>query len=228
MSKYDQRAVNSHFTTRGILYQPGLVKIVGSVNAAILLGQLLYWHGTGNRKDGWIYKTCEQMAYETGLSRTQQDNAIDKLKTFGLLKTKRAGTPAKRCFLLDLVTVQNELTRLQETANLECLKSPEEIADNQQTITKSTQKNTAIKSVSEALALVPKEIASEFDAFLDVLRAAQKPITGRGIELNIVKLEELYPNDFDSQKACLEQSIARGWQGVFPLADGNSEEGVIY
>lgn len=227
MSKNDQREINNYFSTRGILYQPGFVRVVGSVSAAILLGQLLYWHNTGSRKDGWIYKTCEQMALETGLSRTQQDNAIKKLKGLGLLQTKRAGPFAKRCFLLDLVIVRNLLTKLRETGNLDCLKPSRETADNQQTITETTQKTTSSKSVLGALNLVPKEIANEFDCFLDVLKAAHKPVTARGIELNLAKLEELYPNDFTKQRACLEQSIAHGWQGLFPLND-EPAEGVIF
>lgn len=143
MSQADQKSISKYFSTKGILYQPGLGIVFGSVNAGILLSQLLYWHGKGKNKDGWVYKTEKDMRLETGLTRTQQENAIKRLKDLGVLEMKLAGIPAKRHFRLDLENLHNLLPSLKETCKLVYLNPPRLPAANQHSITKSTQKTTS-------------------------------------------------------------------------------------
>lgn len=50
--------------------------------------------------------------------------------------------------------------------------------------------------------------------------AAKKPMTKRAVELLWQQLEKLAGKDEGLQIAILEQSILRGWTGVFPLRDG--------
>lgn len=63
---------------RPIAYHPKLAKLLGSVNAAILFGQLVYWSDKTNHELG-IYKTAEQIEEETGLSPKEQKTARAKL-----------------------------------------------------------------------------------------------------------------------------------------------------
>ena len=56
---------------RPVAYHPALVKVAGSVTAALFLSQLLYWHGKGSDPE-WIYKTQADMEEETGLSRREE------------------------------------------------------------------------------------------------------------------------------------------------------------
>ena len=98
-NKY-QRAIYGILHDRPVAFSPKLSQVLGSNNAAILIGQLLYWTGKGAH-DPWIFKTIEDMKEETGLSRSEQDTAIRKCKKKGVLKTELRQIPAKRFFLVD-------------------------------------------------------------------------------------------------------------------------------
>ena len=69
---------------RPIAYHPRLAKPLGSVNAAILFGQLVYWHDKTNNPLG-VYKTALEIEEETGLSVKEQETARKKLKERGIL-----------------------------------------------------------------------------------------------------------------------------------------------
>ncbi len=51
-------------------------------------------------------------------------------------------------------------------------------------------------------------------------KAIKKPLTEDGFALTLAELEKLAPGDDDTKVAIIEQSIQRGWQGVFPLKTG--------
>lgn len=142
MSQADQKAISKYFATPGVLYQPGLGIIFG-VNAGLILGQLLYWHGKGKLKDGWIFKTIVEMKKETGLSRNQQDSGIAILMRHGVIETKLAGVPAKRHFRLRLDALHEALPSLKKTNKLTYPNPPRYYVENQQTITKITRQNTS-------------------------------------------------------------------------------------
>ena len=72
------------YTGRPIAYHPRLAKPLGSVNAAILFGQLVYWHDKTNNPLG-VYKTALEIEEETGLSIKEQETARKKLKERGVL-----------------------------------------------------------------------------------------------------------------------------------------------
>lgn len=62
---------------------------------------------------------------------------------------------------------------------------------------------------------------SALDEFAKARKAMKKPLTDRARELTKADLEKLAPGDEAMQIAIINQSIQRGWQGVFPLKDGN-------
>ena len=55
------------------------------------------------------------------------------------------------------------------------------------------------------------------DEFVKHRKALKRPLAGKGIELIRAELEKLAPGDEEKQIAIINQSIMRGWQGVFPL-----------
>lgn len=65
----------------------------------------------------------------------------------------------------------------------------------------------------------PLEVA--LDDFAVFRKAMKKPLTPKARELTIRELEKLAPGDEAMQIAIINQSIQRGWQGVFPLKDDN-------
>jgi len=78
-------------TLQPITFHRVFVDVTGSINAALMLSQALYWtnHIKPDR-NGWFYKTKEEWQAETGLSRHEQDKARERLINLKLLKTRRA------------------------------------------------------------------------------------------------------------------------------------------
>lgn len=101
MKSTPQKIVFRFFPEFEIAYSAGLAKALGSINAALLVGQLLYWKDKGENKD-WIYKTMKEVHWETGLSRKQQDKAIAVCKAAGFLETQLKRIPPIRHFKLDM------------------------------------------------------------------------------------------------------------------------------
>lgn len=161
MSQEHQRHIQKYFPNRPILYIAGLANALGSVSAGLLLGQLIYWHGQGWRKDGWIYKTMVEMKEETGLTRTQQETAIKICLKYDLIECKRAGIPAKRHFRVNFATLEKQLPSMKEKAGIVYLNPPSKFAGNPQTITKTTQKTTT-KNVN-------KQFSSSISSSKDIL-----------------------------------------------------------
>lgn len=142
MSVGHQKYISKFFPKRAILYQPGLANVLGSVNAAIILSQLLYWHTRGKRPDGFVFKTSEEMQNETGLSRSEQDHALKILLDLNIIEKKLAQIPAKRHFRVNFVVLQKLLPRLKEKSKLAYPNPPGYVDDNLQRITDSTQETT--------------------------------------------------------------------------------------
>lgn len=82
-----QREFYKRLSGKPIAYHPHLSRMLGSINAGILMSQLLYWisivaqMGRGN-----FYKSIKELEEETGLTRKQQDNAIKLCEQKGVIK----------------------------------------------------------------------------------------------------------------------------------------------
>ena len=79
------------------------------------------------------------------------------------------------------------------------------------------------KSSKDKNSLVENKAASPLDLamkdFVEFRKKIKKPMTDRAIELTLAELEKLAPGDEKAKIAILNQSIQRGWQGVFPLSN---------
>ena len=64
------------------------IEFTGSLQAALLLNQLVYWHDKGTRGDGWIYKSYDQWTEETTLSKYHVRQAAKQFQEKGFLETK--------------------------------------------------------------------------------------------------------------------------------------------
>lgn len=140
---------------------PKLVRIYGFPLSA-MISQLLFWHGTGIRKDGFIYKTEKGFIDEIGLSSAQQKLAIKKGKEFGFLEVVRKGIPAKRHYRLNYEKLVEATIREAERKKIVLSKGhyrmvqkhQTKIGDKKQTITNNTKENTAIKHKAESVGLI--------------------------------------------------------------------------
>ena len=102
---------------RPVAYYPELTKITGSVNVSIFLCQLIYWKGKEANPDGWIYKTRDEILQETGLSRTEQETARQKLRGINFLKEKFKGIPRKLYFYLNLDEINKKWLEIQQNSD---------------------------------------------------------------------------------------------------------------
>lgn len=154
-----QKQIQSLFSTRPVLYIPGLAILFG-VNEAILISQLLYWRGKGRRPDQSFYKTHEELYIETGLTRDKQDRAIKKFKQLGVLTTKNKGVPQKRHFYIDVDQLVIVINEMLETDRFNGLELTPRTAAFQQTITETTQKTTTKSTSKNTSVHAPRNLHS--------------------------------------------------------------------
>ena len=80
-----------------------------------------------------------------------------------------------------------------------------------------------IQSESESntneVVVTPLDLA--MDEFAKARKAMKKPLTDKARQLILDDLEKLAPGDEEMKIAIINQSIKRGWQGVFPLKDSD-------
>ena len=67
------------------------------------------------------------------------------------------------------------------------------------------------------------DLEKAMDDFAAARRAMKKPLTDKAKELTLRELEKLAPGDEAQQIAIINQSIQRGWQGVFPIKDDEAQ-----
>ena len=143
MATSDLKQVGKFFKHRTVGYLPGLALVFNSPTTALLMSQLIYWHGTGKRKDGLIYKTIDELYQETGLTRASQDTAIKYLVEHGYLEVTRKSVPAKRHFKINLEKLILDLPSLKESSKLDYPNPPASYVRSKQSITKITTNTTS-------------------------------------------------------------------------------------
>ena len=98
---------------RHIAFHRRLVDLTGSVKAALLLSQSIYWTRHGRdiaQSGGWFHKTTQQWTWETGLSPKEQRLARDALHRLGIVQERRMGVPGRAYFRLDLEQLSHLLS----------------------------------------------------------------------------------------------------------------------
>lgn len=69
---------------RPVSFYPSIAKLTG-IKPCLLICQLLYWRARCSNKDGWIYKTTEELTDETGLTYNEQLSVRKFLVEHGIL-----------------------------------------------------------------------------------------------------------------------------------------------
>jgi hypothetical protein len=153
--------------SRPIAYHPAIAKALGSVNAALVVCQLLYWDGKGSLEDGWIVKTNAEFQDELGMTEHELETARRKCREAGVLTFERKGMPARGHYQLDLDALLDLLVARSseaESAQLDRRNAPDQSAGKRPsseaghkgnllggkrlTISESTAESTAEKSGS--------------------------------------------------------------------------------
>lgn len=63
-------------------------------------------------------------------------------------------------------------------------------------------------------------------AYKDYRKKMKAPLTDRALELALSKLEQLAPGDSAKKAAIIDQTIAQGWKGLFPLHEETPVQGI--
>ena len=100
-----------------VAYHPIIARAVGSVSAGVLLSQFLYWTPRTDDPDGWFYKTRDELALETALTRYEQEGARKALKKLGVLEETVRGLPAKIYFRVNVEALTALLATVQVAEN---------------------------------------------------------------------------------------------------------------
>jgi hypothetical protein len=119
---------------RPIAFHKSLIRPAGSVNAALMLSQALYWTKVAmkqGREDGVFYKTQDDWEEETGLSRFEQESARKSLRGTDFWFEDRRGVPAQLFYRVNLEKLQS---RLLETSNQDCGKPADKSAGKPQSL----------------------------------------------------------------------------------------------
>jgi hypothetical protein len=100
---------------RPVAYNANLARIAGDAKAGLMLSQLLYWTRVGvsiEASEGWILKSRDQWALETGLSRHEQESARCILLGAGLIDETLSGSPARLAYRVRLDKVSRALSQM--------------------------------------------------------------------------------------------------------------------
>jgi hypothetical protein len=101
---------------RPIAFHRCFVDLTGSVAAALMLSQAVYWTRIKRREkpesDGWFYKTQAEWEEETALKRHDQERARKALRDTTFWCEDRRGLPAKLYFSVDLEALERALRQL--------------------------------------------------------------------------------------------------------------------
>ena len=64
-----------------------------------------------------------------------------------------------------------------------------------------------------------EELKDTFLEFIKLRKKSKNPLTAKGLKLNINKAVDLGDNDPEKIRLVVEQTIANGWRGMFPLKE---------
>ena len=168
---------------RPIAVYPIYIKITGSVNAGLLLSQLMYWYGAVNGRV--FYKNDIEIMEETMLSESELRSAKAKLKTMPFIHIKAKGIPATTHYTIDAQELISEIERYSLVKSTKVKKGKQQnfTTEFNQTITENTTKNT-----TENTSYILSENSKEFS-----------PIEINGIEIKEKKNGKVNPFSIISQ-----------------------------
>jgi len=148
------------FSSKIVAYHVDLAILCKSVNAGLFISQLLYWTKQESCKDGWIYRTQDQLFQETGMTRRNQENARKVLRDLNILEEKQKGVPKKLYYKINqkclndiiegrtLKNVQSEHSSVNETYTQERTDRTDSSVQSVQTINKNTKDYNKINKES--------------------------------------------------------------------------------
>ncbi len=154
------------------------VAFTGTLEAAMLLDQLLYWTSRSVMA-GWIAKTDAEFQEELCLTRYSVRAARDRLVEMGIIETdvrRFNNFPTQHYHVLmdNLLAQWSEfVSRLSEIEQTDCAKSDSRLSEIEQTLTETTYRDSVVV-VNSGLAEISKAYEKEFGALTPLIADAIK------------------------------------------------------
>lgn len=205
-----------------ITYSKVIAKLYG-VNAAILLGAMCGYQSCHNDEE--FYKTQDEISDDTCLGIYEIKEGLKILKAVGILRVTRKGMPAQNYYYV----TANKLAEILLTSEVKITQQDVENFDNNTSSSnniniqkKKEEKNnnkraTVGESTVESIIETQDERLQEpLRNFVEMRKAIKRPITARGLDLAVKKLQQMTSN-IAEQVEIVNQSTMNSWQGFFPL-----------
>lgn len=93
--------MNTDILDKPIAFHRCFVTLTGSINAALMLSQAMYWQKR-NKEGDWWFQTREKWADETGMTRDEQETARKRLRECPFWQEELRGVPAKMYYKVDV------------------------------------------------------------------------------------------------------------------------------
>lgn len=199
-----------------------------SSNAQCLYNYLL----NKNNELGWVKEfTVSNMIVcgFTSLSRQALDRARNELKTKGYIDYKKGiSNQAGKYLIVSFDTQDNTQNNTQGNTQDDTQGGHTVSTLNKLNKTKQKNKENKKEKIIESDEVVNKKIQDEDlkNAFYDFIKmrdAIKKPLTTRGLELAIDRVNKL-SNDKEEQLLIINKSIMNNWQGLFALNDEDKKQ----
>ncbi len=199
-----ENAVHS-WLDRPIAYHRVFVELTGSVQAAIMLSQAIYWSKRTKDSDGWFYKTASDWEDETGLTRREQDTARKHLKETGFWIEKLKGVPATTNYKVDHEKLYSSLNK---TAKVDYTKGDIQFEQKSQASSDKTAKHSITETTTETTSSESKDSVPKESLFSDSVPEIKKKKENKKKK---VTSDEFYPLYV---KAWIEAYPELGFDGV--------------
>lgn len=165
------------FFDRPIAFHRIFVSLTGSVNAALMLSQAVYWSKRTRNPDGWFYKSGKEWEEETGLGRWEQEGARKTLRGTGIWEENLRGVPATVWYRLDFKLMQEKLLAfdnpsLRKTNKLVCGKTSNKIEEYHPTSMRKTDKHLSLSETTTEN--TQREPAPQASFINSIIEEAQK------------------------------------------------------
>lgn len=152
---------------RPIAVYPVYIKLTGSVNAGLLLSQIMYWYSAV--KGRTFYKSDAEIMEETMLTVNELRHAKARLKQMSFIKITLHGVPAKTHYTIDdklLISEINESSLVESTkldsSNQRNYNSGFNETNTENTTENTTKNTTEIYSQTQFDTLENEEIKNPF------------------------------------------------------------------
>lgn len=91
---------------RPIAYHRWHARLAGSVAGGVFLSQAIYWARRTKNEGHWFYKTKEEWADETGLTRSELDAARTRLRGLGVLEERHRRLEARLYYRINFAALR--------------------------------------------------------------------------------------------------------------------------